>query len=528
MSEAELYPEPLPQGDYTLVAESEAGTSAAFLNVHHPDVLLCLANLSNDEVFTPPNVVNAMLDLLPESLWHDPTATFLDPCCKSGVFLREIAKRLIAGLAESIPDLQTRLDHIFTRQLFGLGITDLTALLSRRSVYCSKTANGRYSLTRFPSAEGNIRLPHSCHTWKDGRCVQCGASQAKYDRPGREAHAYAFIHGLNPEELFKMKFDVIIGNPPYQLTDSSESASASPIYQKFVLAAKKLNPAHIVMVTPSRWFSGGKGLSDFRDEMLKDCRLHTIVDYFDSSECFPGVDISGGISYFHWDREYTGDCRFVSCNKDRRNELNRPLLFSWTPVFIRFNEALSIVEKIRAKGEPSFMEWVSERRPFGLETKEVGHSAKREGDVRFYINRNVTQEARYIARSAVPERQEWIDKWKVLISYAYGERGDFPYQVIGRPFLAEPGSSCSETFLVIGVYETHKDAEHVMQYLQTRFLRFLVLLQKATQHATAKVYSLVPQQDFSEVWTDEKLYRKYGLTAEEIAFIERMIKPMEV
>ena len=528
MSEAELYPEPLPQGDYTLVAESEAGTSAAFLNVHHPDVLLCLANLSNDEVFTPPNVVNAMLDLLPESLWHDPTATFLDPCCKSGVFLREIAKRLIAGLAESIPDLQTRLDHIFTRQLFGLGITDLTALLSRRSVYCSKTANGRYSLTRFPSAEGNIRLPESRHTWKDGRCTQCGASQAKYDRLGREAHAYAFIHGINPEELFRMKFDVIIGNPPYQLDDGGNGASASPIYQKFVLAAKKLNPAHIVMVTPSRWFSGGKGLSDFRDEMLKDCRLHTIVDYFDSSECFPGVDISGGISYFHWDREYTGDCRFVSCNKDRRNELNRPLHFTWTPVFIRFNEALSIVEKIRAKGEPSFMEWVSERRPFGLETKEVGHSAKREGDVRFYINRNVTQEARYIARSAVPERQEWIDKWKVLTGRAYGERGDFPYFALGTPFLAMPGSCCSETYIVLGTYESEQEALSVRQYIATRFVRFLVLLLKNTQDAPRRVYALVPQQDFSEVWTDEKLYRKYGLTAEEIAFIERMIKPMEV
>ena len=156
MSEAELYPEPLPQEDYTLVAESEAGTSAAFLNVHHPDVLLCLANLSNDEVFTPPNVVNAMLDLLPESLWHDPTATFLDPCCKSGVFLREIAKRLIVGLEGAIPDLQARLDHIFTRQLFGLAITDLTALLSRRSVYCSKVANGRYSLTPTVATHGRM------------------------------------------------------------------------------------------------------------------------------------------------------------------------------------------------------------------------------------------------------------------------------------------------------------------------------------------------------------------------------------
>lgn len=527
MSEAELYPEPLPQGDYTLVAESEAGTSAAFLNVHHPDVLLCLANLSNDEVFTPPNVVNAMLDLLPESLWHDPTATFLDPCCKSGVFLREIAKRLIAGLAESIPDLQTRLDHIFTRQLFGLGITDLTALLSRRSVYCSKTANGRYSLTRFPSAEGNIRLPESRHTWKDGRCTQCGASQAKYDRPGREAHAYAFIHGINPEELFRMKFDVIIGNPPYQLTDSSESASASPIYQKFVLAAKKLNPAHIVMVTPSRWFSGGKGLDTFRKEMIEDKRICTLHDYPDSSQCFPGVEIKGGVCYFHWNKDNSGECAIYSHRTDERGTVTQSTRFlkeEGLDTFIRYEEGIGILKKVRAFNEPTFDTLVRKQKPFGLRTFVTGKKNAFQGAVILYQNGGKG----YLSRDEIIKRREWIPKWKVYISMAYGAGENFPHQILGVPLIGEPNSACTETYVVIGPFETQQEAANVRQYISTRFFRVLVMFLKGTQHGSAKVYSLVPQQDFSEVWTDEKLYRKYGLTAEEIAFIERMIKPMEV
>lgn len=497
---------------------------------YNPDVLSCLANLSNDEVFTPPVIVNQMLDLLPAELWRNPDATFLDPACKSGIFLREIAKRLMAGLAEIIPDEQERANHIFTKQLFGVAITDLTALLSRRSVYCSKRANGKYSICDcFDSEQGNIIYSSTKHTWDKGRCVFCGASESVYERGDElESHAYQFIHTTNPERIFNMKFDVIIGNPPYQLSDGGDTeerqrGGATPLYHYFIQKSKMLNPHYLIMIVPSRWFAGGRGLDDFRKEMLSDKRLEKIVDYPISSECFPGVEIKGGVCYFLWNKDYNDECKITTIRNNVSSTMKRPLLEKGCDTFIRYNEAISVLRKVQIKKESTMNKIVSAQKPFGFRTYITGKEQPFKDAIKLYANKTIG----YVSRQEITQNLQWVDMYKIFISEAYGAGEDFPHQIINKPFIGEPGTCCTETYIVIGPYKNKVEAENVISYIKTRFFRFLVLLKKNTQHATSKVYSFVPLQDFSEPWTDEKLYKKYNLTAEEIAFIESMIRPMD-
>lgn len=527
------------------------------LRGRNPDVLTCIANLSNDEVFTPPEFANRMLDTLAEAwakdhdganIWADKNVKFLDPFTKSGVFLREITTRLTDGLSKEIPDLQDRVDHILSQQVYGVAITRLTAMLARRSLYCSKHANGAHSVTRrFNNDGGNIWFERVEHDWENGKCKYCGVNQSTLDRgEDFETHAYAFIHTNDIKtriaELFggDMHFDVIIGNPPYQLNDGGHGTSAAPIYQKFVEQAKNLEPRYLTMVIPSRWFSGGKGLDEFRESMLSDSRLRSIDDYLSAADVFPGVGLKGGVCYFLWDKENPGPCKVNTHFKDwPTSHATRPLLETGADIFIRFNEGVSILQKVMAREtgqnkdlslpEPiRFDRLVSSRKPFGLETKFKGKKAKQANDDLVIYQNGGTG---YVARNEISTGNGLIDCWKIFVGRAApgtGNRDTYPHRIISTPFVAGPGTISSETYLCIGPFETKGQADSALSYLSCRLTRFLILLHKPSQDTTRKVYTFVPTQDWSKNWTDEDLYKKYGLDADEIAFVEKIVRPLDL
>lgn len=508
------------------------------LQGRNPDVLTCIANLSNDEVFTPPEFASRMLDTLAEAwaadngganLWADKTVKFLDPCTKSGVFLREITSRLTKGLAGEIPNLEERVNHILTQQVFGIGITQLTSLLARRSVYCSKHANGEHSIaTGFESEGGNIWFERTEHTWVGEKCTHCGTSKKTLDRgEGFETHAYAFIHTNNIktrlDELFggDMQFDVIIGNPPYQLDDGGYGTSAAPIYQLFVEKALDLDPHYAVFVTPSRWMAGGKGLDKYRQRMLSDKRMRSIVDYPKLYEGFPGVKIRGGISYFLWDRGHNGPCEVQTIWDGQPTGPVVARNLDAYDILVRRNEAVSILEKVRAKDEQTLDALVSSRKPFGLATNFKGKqtAAGLDEPIRLYANQRIA----WIARKDISVNPEWINEWKVLMTRVQGTSAAIETKFLSKPIIAEPGTACTETYLVAGHFESETKASSYAKYLRTRFVRFLVSLRKPTQDAARGVYGFVPNVPLSQEWTDAKLYKRYDLTKDEIAFIETQV-----
>ena len=508
------------------------------LRGRNPDVLTCIANLSNDEVFTPPEFANRMLDDLElawadantgEDIWANPAVTFLDPVTKTGVFLREITSRLNVGLATEIPDLRTRVDHILTKQVYGIGITHLTSLMARRSLYCSKVASGPHSVaSSFTNDAGNVWFERTEHTWEDGRCTFCGSPQEALDRGNEfETHAYAFIHTDDIKariaELFggDMQFDVIIGNPPYQLDDGGYGTSAAPIYQLFVQKALELDPRFAVFVTPSRWMAGGKGLDKYRERMLADKRLRKIVDYPKLYEGFPGVKIRGGISYFLWDRGHDGPCEIQTIWDGKPAGPPVARFLDEYDILVRRNEAVPILEKVRTKQEATLDARVSSRKPFGLATNFHGRDTAT--GLREPVKLFGSQKVSWLMRRDISVHADWIDEWKVLMTAVQGTSAAIETKFLSKPIVAGPGTACTETYLVAGHFDTEVEALRYAKYLRTRFVRFLISLRKQTQHATRDVYAFVPDVPLDQDWTDAKLYERYCLTAEEVAFIESQV-----
>jgi Eco57I restriction-modification methylase len=514
--------------------ETDEGEFMLIETGSEPDILEVIADLSNDEVFTPPRVANAVLDLLPAEVWTDSSLRWLDPGCKTGVFLREATKRLMVGLADEFPDEQERLDHILRNQMFGIATTELTSLMSRRTLYCSKEANGPESTVAMQTSSGNLWYQRVEHSYTKGRCSECSASETEMERPGRDNHCYALIHAGGRHALRKaidMKFDVIVGNPPYQMEADSSGKNVVAIYHLFVEQAKALNPRFLSMVIPSRWMLGVRGLDGFQAGMLSEGNLSALVDYPNSAELFPTVDIKSGICYFLWERDRTGKCMSTL---SRAGTIVGPVErdLSEFDVLVRDSRAVPILRRVLAREEGMLSDLVSPRDPFG---PDLGSNytdfrkVQRDGDVRLYMNQESAVSALWTERTAATRHKDLIDVWKVFIPKAGpGNSGGHvvPDVVLSRPVAAPPNSVCSATYLVAGPLNSESEAKNLCAYVRTRFVRFLISLRKPSQNTTQDCYGWVPQQTWDREWTDEALYDKYGITPDEQAYIAEMIREM--
>lgn len=500
---------------------------------HVPDILDCLAQLSNDEVPTPPKVARSMLDTLPDHVWREPNYRWLDPCCKSGVILREAAVRLLEGLSDWEPDFEKRRDHIFRNMLYGTSITTMTGMISRRSLYCARDASGEFSVVKFNNPNGNLPFIPTQHQFLRGRCAVCGSPES-LEREGRENYAYSFIHGSYPtEETQDMKFDVIAGNPPYQVGTDGYGATASTIYQLFVEKAIAMEPRYVVMIIQSRWFAGGKGLNEFRDKMIHDRRIAAMVDNPKIFDCFPGVKIRGGVSYFLWDREHDGDCEFTTKVDGKIVSVATRDLRGGEGVLVRDNRAVPIIEKVKGKTAESAESQCTVTKPFGLTMRSNYKGSVPEpfeGAIPLIYNNRIG----YSRPDQIQRNHQWIDKWKVLLPRA--SSGDTPVDdqgrivdvVLGEPIALAPGSACTQTYFIVGMFGSRKETENYAHYVATKFVRFLVLQRKMTQDVTADCFRFVPMLDMKKRWTDAEIYKHFGLAKDEIDYIESTIKTRSV
>jgi site-specific DNA-methyltransferase (adenine-specific) len=503
--------------------------SSDYSQPNQPDILEVIANLSNDAVFTPPKVVNAVLDLLPAEVWTDPALRWLDPCAKTGVFPREVTKRLMVGLANEIPDEDARLKHILAKMVFAIATEELTGMMTRRSLYCSKDASGEFAVIAFANPDGNVwqgRVEHSFN--ERGTCTECRGTRAELELDGRDNKAYGFIHATGRatiEKEMSMKFDVIVGNPPYQMSGGGGGTNDTPLYNVFVEEALKLNPRYVSMIVPSRWMAGGRGLDDFRAQMLGDKRVRVLVDYPNAGDLFPGVEIQSGVCYFLWSADTPGPCSVTLVRGEERIGPTERQLDEFD-VFVRDGRALAVLRKVRVKKETSVTQIVSGDTPFGLPTNFKGYRKgdKKVGDLKLHLIEKMNRKERWVPIDQITKNVALIRPWKVLVPMSYNGGPHLPHRIIGQSFVAGPNNICTQSYLVIGPFGTKEAADSFQSYITTRFFRFLLSLRKISQHAMRSTYEWVPQQTWDRIWTDAELYKKYRITSEEQAYIEAMVK----
>ncbi len=502
--------------------------------MYRPDILECLANLSSDEVFTPPSFSKKMLDRLPDWVWRDPSLKWLDPCAKSGVFLYQVAQRLMESLKSEIPDYGDRLEHIYRNMLYGIAISELTGLISRRTLYqCKDASLETHSIIKFDDPEGNIRFPEVKDERKDRKRIHSGISERSTEvAEGREAHISPFLH-MDLDEIFgeeNMQVNVIMGNPPYQMQDGGGTGkSAIPLYNRFVEKAKAIEPDVLTFVIPARWYAGGKGLDGFRKRMLSDPKISLLADYPQSEDVFPDVDIAGGICSFLWDKSHEGDCLVMPNGETKGATLRR---LDANDVFVRDGKDVAILEKVWKIAHER--EWNSMSRVvrssnfYGIRPHELPSTVTDKPQSQDAILLVTKDGDKYVPRHEVIKNADTIDHWKVIISKTNPQGGKANKsgfrQVISKPRVIPPGSVLTETYLVVDIVRHHEPAGRLLDYLKTRFFRFLVSLRTPTQNLSRTCFNYVPLLPMDQNWTDEILYDIFKLDSAQIEHIESKIK----
>ena len=502
------------------------------------DILETIANLSSDEVFTPPWLVNEMLDMLEDNcpgIFSDPSKTFLDPACKTGIFLREIARRLFEGLKEVIPDAEERRTHILERQVYGIAITELTALMSRRTLYCSRDASGKYSAVQMCGEEGNVRFRDIGHTFdKRGKCHFCPARRellGREERIGKEVYAYEFIHTDIPEGIFHMKFDVIIGNPPYHIhtgSDPENHQKSRPIYDRFVLNAIRMRPHYLLMITPMKWLSQEPTTETLRNQLIKAGHLRILHEFNDSHQCFPDNSVEGAVGYYLWDSSYQGATTIF---RHTENDLVSKASIDYrdATTFPKDEICASIMSKVQSKGYESFSSLVASRKPYGLESNffkthhETNESVRNNAFIKVL---GQDSSVNTLPADYPFPKSEGLWKYKLFIPKALGSEllwRKIPSKIISEPWIGMPGQACTESLLEVGPFDSEEMCKRCFAYVRTRFFRFMTGLSKVSQNMSKKTFSLVPAIPLDRRWDDQSIYSLFELSSAEISYIENLV-----